>query len=482
MCDVSSTFLSDESGISGSADRIVFVSQKEEIARLFEDQENWTIQGAQTGISGAAVPRGGGICNCSKWSGVLRTGTDGDLHYMDVLPGTTLKEVKKAVPEGFFFPVDPTEDGATIGGMLATNAAGPCAFYFGKMSDWVLECDVFSPSLGWLTAKRGEYLFSARGELKLPGDVCLRTEPVSEEKSVQQFVPEPDMDLLDLLAGSEGMAGVFGRIRLKLERQFQERWSILCFFDSDNDAFDFSEGIKKMFGQTENCHLLALDFLGKRAVVNYRKFSQDITAYQDIPEISKDLAAVMVEFASEDSAVIEELIGDMFALIEECGGNDENTWAGDVEEEWEKIRKFRHAVSECMNHRIMENKSRCPSVAKLSVDAACKALNLRDMCACLDQITNDMEHAVIIHAGTGIYHIDLFPETEHEWIRAVEIRERIYDLFIEKGGVLAAENGVGKGKFPYLHRLISQKQKAVMERVKLFFDKDCQCNPGNSIF
>ena len=481
MSDVAGTFLSDESGIRGEADRIVFVNSKEEIARIFADGGHWTIQGAQTGISGAAVPNGGGICNCSKWSGVLQTGMLEETYFIDVLPGTTLQELKKAIPRGWFFPVDPTEDSATIGGMFATNAAGPCAFYYGRMSDWVLESDVFFPSFGWMTVKRGECLFSAQGEVHLPDGACLKTEPVPDERYIEQLLPKAGMDLLELLAGSEGMLGVLGRIRLRLERQFQERWSIVCFFDGDKNAFAFSDGIGKLFEKNPDCHVLALDFLGEKSIANYRKYAGEITAYRDIPELSKDFSAVMAEFSSNEPQVIEELIGDLFAWIEECGGSDENTWAADTEEEREKIRKFRHAVSACINEKITENRSRCPAVTKLSVDAACGSRKPQDMFDCLEQMVKAAEHAVIIHMGTGIFHIDFFAKTQKEWRQAMEIRERIFDLFTEPGGTIAAENGVGKGKRSCLQRMISPGQKNTAEQVKGFFDRERQCNPGNGV-
>lgn len=480
MSEVSATFLSDESGINGAADRLVFVSQKEDAARIFAEEGNWTIQGAQTGISGAAVPCCGGICNCSKWSGVIQTGTDGEICFMDVQPGTTLKDLKREIPKEYFFPVDPTEDSATAGGMFATNAAGPCALYFGKMADWVLECDVFFPAFGWLTIKRGECLFSPQGEVILPNGVCLKTEMIPAEKCIDHLIPRPGIDLLDLLAGSEGMLGVFGRIRIKLERRFRERWSIVCFFDSDKNAFAFSDGIKRLFEETEKCNLLALDFLGEKAIANYRKYAKTITAYQDIPEITGDFSAVMTEFSSDDPSAIEELMDRLFVWIEECGGNDENTWAADTEEEREKIRKFRHAVSACINERIMEYKSICPSVTKLSADAAYRKQTPQDVLAGLEQTVGETEYAVIIHLGTGIYHIDLFAKTEKEWQRAIETREHIFDFFTGKGGRIAAENGVGKNKHSCFSRLLSQRQKGVMKQVKACFDRNDQCNPGNA--
>ena len=65
--------------------------------------------------------------------------------FVRVLAGTTLRELQGALAAsapGWTLPLDPTEAGASLGGMVATNAAGSRAFRFGATRDWVVGLTV----------------------------------------------------------------------------------------------------------------------------------------------------------------------------------------------------------------------------------------------------------------------------------------------------------------------------------------------------
>ena len=77
---------------------------------------------------------------------------------MRALAGTTLRELHADLATrapGWTLPLDPTEAGASLGGMVATNAAGSRAFRFGATRDWVVGLTVELASGRTLDLRRG---------------------------------------------------------------------------------------------------------------------------------------------------------------------------------------------------------------------------------------------------------------------------------------------------------------------------------------
>ena len=72
--NVSSTYLTDESGITGTAKAIFFPETQKELQDIVafarQEHQHVVIQGARTGFNAGAVPDGGFIVNLSKMSAV----------------------------------------------------------------------------------------------------------------------------------------------------------------------------------------------------------------------------------------------------------------------------------------------------------------------------------------------------------------------------------------------------------------------------
>ena len=79
-----------------------------------------TVSGAGTGVTGGRVPFGGWVLSLEKFT------------RLEVYPGyavagacTLLRDLHAAAQRsGQFYPPDPTETGASIGGNIACNASG----------------------------------------------------------------------------------------------------------------------------------------------------------------------------------------------------------------------------------------------------------------------------------------------------------------------------------------------------------------------
>ena len=131
-------YLRDESGLTGSAEDIIFPESEEELSsavrQAAQEGLRLTFQGACTGLAGGACPGGGRIVNLSlpdKMSEI-------ENGLLTVQCGVTLEDIRaKAAAAGMFFPPDPTEQTATAGGMFASGGGGPSALGCGPASGYI---------------------------------------------------------------------------------------------------------------------------------------------------------------------------------------------------------------------------------------------------------------------------------------------------------------------------------------------------------
>lgn len=98
-----------------------------------------TVRGAGTGKAGGSVPVNGGVVlSVKEMDGILAV--DEAAKTMAVQPGVLLQDVKaEAAKRGLYYPPDPGEKTATIGGNASTDAGGPCAVKYGSTRDYIVD-------------------------------------------------------------------------------------------------------------------------------------------------------------------------------------------------------------------------------------------------------------------------------------------------------------------------------------------------------
>ena len=145
-----------------------------------------TPRGAGTGLVGAAVPIEKGIVrDLSGMDHILEL--DEENLTVTAEPGVLLMNLAAYVEEkGFFYPPDPGEKTATIGGNISTNAGGMRAVKYGVTRDYVRGLEVVLPT--------GEVI-------RLGGKVV---------KSSSGY------DLKNLIVSSEGTLGVITKCVLRI--------------------------------------------------------------------------------------------------------------------------------------------------------------------------------------------------------------------------------------------------------------------------
>ena len=115
-------YLEDASGFRGTADGVIPTALCNAASAIHSDAVN--IAGAGTGLTGARVPQGGWVVSLEKFTRL-------EIHEAHAISGAgvLLSEVHAAAARANqFYPPDPTETSASIGGTIATNASGSRSF------------------------------------------------------------------------------------------------------------------------------------------------------------------------------------------------------------------------------------------------------------------------------------------------------------------------------------------------------------------
>ena len=330
--NIGAEYLRDESRSTGYADCAVFAQSADDvICALSYAKENdlaVTIQGGRTGLAAAAVPYGGLILNLSKMNRITGMSKKDGKYILHVEPGVVLLELRKQIStrkiditgwseesrntfiafsgdKEQFFPTDPTETSATLGGMAACNASGARSYRYKAMRRHVEGMRMILTDGRAVTIHRGEV--SANGLFaSLPCedgstvDFILPSFKMPSVKNASGYFAAPDMDLVDLLVGSDGTLGVIVELYLILDPLPDAIWGAACLFDDEQKALRFVELAKgvKSVASLEYFDTGALAILREQ-----KKAGSAFAALQEIPEETKSIVYAELHCGSEDEAL-----------------------------------------------------------------------------------------------------------------------------------------------------------------------------------
>jgi D-lactate dehydrogenase (cytochrome) len=222
-----------------------------------------TVAGAFTGLAGAAVPRESGVLidltafdALPDRPGFRRAApflllSESDPRLGLVAPGVTLAALKAALERlDLWYPPHPGELRATLGGNVAANASGSRAFSFGATREYVESLRVVLADGDVLDLRRGREKvsggrFSVRTESGrgIKGRVPGYALPVI--KNAAGLFAFPEMDLIDLFIGSEGILGAFSEIGLRFLPRRTFRLDTLLF-RSEAEALACADALRPL--------------------------------------------------------------------------------------------------------------------------------------------------------------------------------------------------------------------------------------------
>jgi D-lactate dehydrogenase (cytochrome) len=504
-------FLRDESRRTGTASALALPRTEEELrtALALACERGWpvTVQGGRTGISGGAVPEGGLIISLCRMNRVLGLRQSGDGRFvLKAQPGVVLQDLRhmlhtrefataswdaeslavlealRTAPQQSFAP-DPTETTATLGGMVACNASGACTFRYGATRRHIAGLRLMLADGSVLALPRGvarahgrEFALETLAHRRLVGRVPDYALP--QVKNAAGYFAAADMDLLDLLIGSEGTLGILTELDLQLLPVPGARWGLMAFFPDQAAAVHFVNGARA----AGEARLVALEFFDAHALDLLRRVRSRSEALAALPEMPAHFhTAVYAELHAADEEAAGEAATVLAEIMTNSGGSEDASWLAASEHDMEKFKAFRHALPEAVNSLIDERRKTEPTLTKLGTDMAVPDAHLGTI---LERYERDLaaaklDYVIFGHIGNNHLHVNILPRNKADYQRGRELYMAWARDVVEWGGTVAAEHGIGKLKAPMLEIMFGAAGIAQMRSVKSVFDPDGRLSPGN---
>lgn len=480
--------LHDESQLAAAA--VASVAEPTSIAEL-RQVLRWhanhghavTVSGARTGVTGGAVPEPAThLVSVARLTGVTAVDLEADPATVTVRAGTTLRSLQGEIASkapGWTLPLDPTETSASVGGMVATNAAGSRAYRFGATRDWVAGLTVELVSGRTLTLRR---------DVDRAADDAIVLRDSGDERTVHlQAIPKPQTkhaigygfvsggDLVDLFVGSEGTLGVVSEVTFRLMPAGESRLMFLQCLATPPQAFALVDAIRR----DPRLRTTALEFLDAR--------SHELARETGKPEVARVLAhappgscSIFAEFGYDDEAGLEATIEGVVAHVAAAGGDEAAGLAGVDDQVRRDILAFRHAVPERINATIARRRERHPALHKIATDMAVENQDLGWVYDLYSKTLTGagLDHAIFGHVGNNHFHVNILPRDESELQRAKVIYGEFARALVARGGCVAAEHGIGRIKKHLLPVQYGEPVLEVMRAAKRWLDPDWRLNPG----
>jgi len=412
---------------------VVKPGSTEEVAKILslanEKRIPVTPRGGGTGLSGGCVAVSGGILlSLERMNRILEI--DEENYVAIVEAGVVLADLYKAVEaRGFYYPIYPGEESATIGGNVATNAGGMRAVKYGVTRHYVLGLEAILPT-GEIMQTGGKYVKVSTG-----------------------------YDLAQLLVGSEGTLAVVTKVTLKLLRRPKAKTTLFAPFRNLSDGIRAVPAIFK--SGVIPVTIEFLEKLGLNAMEDYT--GKKVPISERVRDEAEAFLLIVIEGKSS-----EEAFGDAEFISDIC---------------------MKHGAidvfvppTERAGRELLKLREKAFYAAK---DGG--ATDLVDVVVPRGEIPNFVEqihkmsakYATIIagagHAGDGNIHLAIF---EQDADKLSTILEEIYRVGKNLGGAISAEHGIGSEKRRFLLEMENKAKIELMRRIKKAFDPNNVLNPG----
>lgn len=390
-----------------------------------------TPRGSGTGLVGGAVPINRGIVmDLSLMNHFLEL--DDENLTITVEPGVLLMELSKYVEEhDLFYPPDPGEKTATIGGNINTNAGGMRAVKYGVTRDYVRGLEIVLPN-GNVVNFGGKVVKNSSG-----------------------------YSMKDLIVGSEGTLGIITKATLKLLPLPRKAISLLIPFPSLEQAIRTVPLIIK-----SKTIPTAIEFMQRQTIMDAEEFLG-----KKFPDNQAD-SYLLLKFDGNSTEEIEASYDKVAKICLEQGAID--ILISDTDERNDSIWKARGAFLEAI---------KASTTYMDEVDVVVP----RNKVSEIVEFSHKLQDQVGVriksfgHAGDGNLHAYILKDdlSEEEWEKRLErAMEEMYKKAKELRGQVSGEHGIGYAKKPYLKESLDTEILDIMKGIKLAFDPKNILNPG----
>ena len=428
---IEAKYLSDTLGRKkGEASALVFPLSTEEVSAVakfaFENNIPLTPRGAGTNLVGSTVPHDGAIIiDFSLMNKVLELDKENCTAWVE--PGIILEDFQKYVEsQGLFYPPDPGEKRASIGGNISTNAGGMRAVKYGVTRNYVMALEL------------------------VKSDGTVLTVGTKNRKDTT------GLDLKDIVIGSEGTLAIITKCLLRLIGKPEKSLSVLVGFNSLKAGIEAVPQILKA-----NLNPTALEFIERKVV----KLGEDFLKIKFPLENEAYLLLTFDGSADEIDAAYKKLSLVLKNSAEKIISLDDTELSQNV---W-KIRgclvKAVEAVSE-----------------QEPLDIVVPISKVDDFVNFVNRLESEsgMQMISFGHAGDGNVHLCVVRGERSEEVWQKELHENLEKLYAKAhnlGGLISGEHGLGVSKRDFFFAETSKANVELMNAVKSAFDPKRILNP-----
>ncbi len=393
-----------------------------------------TPRGSGTGLCGGCVAiYGGVVLSTERMKKVLEV--DEKNMTATVEPGVLLMEFPKSMEgTGLFYPPDPGEKTATMGGNAMTNAGGMRAVRYGVTRDYILGMDVAL----------------ADGTLLHLGGKTVKT--------------SSGYSLIDLMIGSEGTLGFLTGLTVKLIPEPKVNLSLLIPFD------DLEKCIKAVPEILScGCEPTAVEFMEREVISCAEEYLG-----KQFPDTSAD-AYLLVRLDGISEKALEQAVDRLTDTALELGARD--VLLADTDERKESIWNARGAFLEAIKGSTTTMDECDVVVPRSSIAEFVKRLTA------ISENSN-LRIRSFGHAGDGNLHIYVCRDEvpEDVWKQRLDaVMEQLYAVARELNGQVSGEHGIGHAKKAFLRESLGDRQLELMRGIKAVFDPNGILNPGKVV-
>jgi D-lactate dehydrogenase (cytochrome) len=473
-------YLNDESNTgSVNIDSVYIPENDSETADLLDKNIHLTVYAGGTGIVAGGTAAEGSIISLENFKFLH---IDAALMEVSAGAGVTLRDLNAVLAEnGLWYPADSTEQSATIGGNAATCAWGTRSFKYGSIREYIKAVHVIIPGLGKLRLARGENIAagdsfpaemaSSGKKIFLPGayktalNIADTVSGYPRKNSAGYFMKK-DMDLVDLIIGSEGTLGIITMLEFNVLRRPRDITAFMCYFNDEKDAFGFVEKAKTLKGVYSPC---SVEFMDRESLQLLRRKSFNV---------KEKGAAVFIEIETpgdESDGGVIEYASDFFGS---CGIDRDDVVVSSTKEKKDHIYAVREGLPRAVNSEI-----RLAGLKKLATDFAVSNGKEWELIEIYEKMRRDtgVRSVLFGHAGDNNLHLNFIPADAGEYMKARKACEEAAKKVGAIRGTIAAEHGVGKMKKHMLEYMYNKNVISTMRSVKEKFDPGFILNRGNVI-
>lgn len=452
-----------------------------------------TPRGSGSSLAGQAIGAGV-IIDTTKYLNRIDPDFNPESGLICVEPGAILADVNKlAGKNGLMFGPDPASaERATIGGVIGNNAAGAHSIVYGMTADHLYQARVIqsdgssavwsidTPTLGSGTMPElisfAKKIKSTHGEsIKKIGPRTWRNSagyrlnyllPTAPSKPPQWRGAYPggspsEINIVALLAGSEGSLGVIASATLKLVRKPLFKVLGIIAYKSFSAA---SAAVPDLLALEPSAVELIPD--------NLIELARTVPAYADKVAIFTlpAKAYLVIEFSGDklDELIKRtEAVPGVFAVASDPAAQ-ERVWAA---------RK--------VGLGLFDSASIKKRPIAFIEDCAIPVENLAKFVEALQERfeKEDVRAAYYAHASAGCLHIRpiLDLRTGHGRSLLRSIAEFTRDVVVGLGGTMSSEHGDGRLRGEFIKDVYGEEVSALMRELKSIADPDRLFNPGKII-